>query len=238
MAKQSAERKRALALFNRRVRAAERKGFIFPEGFTGRNLSTYQLTHSQDYGLYKYAESFQLKGVDNEFGDVISYADWKRYEASRLREQAAYRRNVPRVRPPEVRPEDWKPPKPRAPRLTVKTREGLERVIEGAEQRSTQEYWDNRNRQFVENYLKTLNLAYDQKAAGAIREQIRSKPLSWAVRKLTQAQEGYLDIAPNALFDSYQGTGVDNMGQLLRFWEVDYNDEVEVEWVDEMLPDE
>lgn len=235
MAKQSAERKRALALFNRRVRAAERKGFIFPDGFNGRNLSTYQLTHSQDYGLYKYATSFQLKGVDNELGDVISYADWKRYEAARLREQAAYRRNVPRVPPPEVRPEDWKPPKPRQPRLTVKTREGLERVIEGADKRSKQSYWDWRNQVFVDNYIKTLDLAYDQKAADAIREKIRSKPLSWAVRKLTQAQEGYLDIAPGALFDSYMGTGVDNMGQLLRFWEVNYTDEVEYEWVEGML---
>lgn len=227
------ERQRALAAFNRRIRAAERKGFIFENKERLQRLPTAKLRQAEDYGLYKYASSFQLKGVDNQPGEIVSYETWRRYEKARLAEARLYRRNVPSVKPPEVKPEDWKPPKNNEPRLTATTAEGLEKVIAGAEKRSNQKYWDERNETFVENYLKTLDTAFDQNAADAIREQIKSKGRAWAVRKLIQAQEGYLDIAPNSLFDSTQGTGTDNMTRLLRFWDVTYNREVEQEWVDE-----
>lgn len=224
----SAERERIKRNFFRRLEKWEKRGFVYNKAALAR-LPSDKLEYYRGPRLQNLASGYQLTGVTGQKGEVVPIEVYREYRDAVWWENYWRNKNNPPIAPPKEYPIDYNPPKAEK-KLVATTRAGLEALTRQSKRRRKQ-YWRERDLQMVQNYLKTLDVG--DPTQDLYLEQIRDKIIAmgteWAVNKLRKAQAGYLDIAPNTLFDSMQGLGTSNIESLLELFEIDTSDFNEVE---------
>lgn len=227
MARRNPERERVKQLFFRRIRAAERQGFVFENKEQLNRLSTQAMERAYDYGLTRYASGFLLPQDTQGNRVLVDIPTYNVYRVASDINRNVRRRSIPRGEPER----DF------TPTLTATSISGLRNYITRIRERNTPGYYSNRDQLWIDNFRNRVTNSASATGSQKIIDYFDSLSRTDQINLLYRIRRSNVTIDTIIWYDSKQTLQESELLQLARYLGVEYNPTIEVEIDDEEYTD-